>query len=147
MNLSNLVKRFFQSKPTTMSSHVVIKVDNTIIYQLYGSTLVRWYKDKNILEVRPYTNYYEFSPTTQRAFRRFGITFSNRNSELKLKQINYKGGRFRTFDIPVEQGYVVLIKYYTHDIAVWVAPERSVDSFIREFRTEEVSNLLRSDKR
>lgn len=144
MNLSNLVKRFFQAKPTTKSSHVVIKVDNTIIYQLYGSTLVRWYKDKNILEVRPYTNYYEFSPTTQRAFRRFGIHFSNRNGKLKLKQINYKGGRFRTFDIPVEQGYVVLIKYYAHDIAVWVAPERSVDTFVRAFRTEEVSNLLRS---
>lgn len=146
MNLNNLVDRFFQAKPTTKSSHVVIKVDNTIIYQLYGSTLIRWYSDKNILEVRPYTNYYEFSPTTQRAFRRFGIKFSNRNGKLTLKQINYKGGRFRTFDIPVEQGYVILIKYYTHDIAVWVAPERSVDSFIREFRTEEVSNLLRSEK-
>lgn len=144
MTLNKLVDRFFQAKTTTMSSHVVIKVDNTIIYQLYGSTLVRWYKDKNILEVRPYTNYYEFSPTTQRAFRRFGITFSNRKGKLTLKQINYKGGRFRTFDIPVEQGYVLLIKYYTHDIAVWVAPERSVDSFVREFRTEEVSNLLRS---
>ena len=146
MNLNNLVDRFFQAKPTTKSSHVVIKVDNTIIYQLYGSTLVRWYSDKNILEVRPYTNYYEFSPTTQRAFRRFGIKFSNRNGKLRLKQINYKGGRFRTFDIPVEQGYVLLIKYYTHDITVWVAPERSVDSFIREFRTEETSVLLRSDK-
>lgn len=146
MNLNELVKRFFESKPTTKSSHVVIKVDNTIIYQLYGSTLIRWYSDKNILEVRPYTNYFEFSPTTQRAFRRFGIVFSNRNGKLTLKQINYKGGRFRTFDIPVEQGYVVLIKYYTHDIAVWVAPERSVDSFVREFRVEEMSNLLRSDK-
>lgn len=146
MNLNNLVDNFFQSKPTTRSSHVVIKVDKTILYQLYGSTLIRWYKDKNILEVRPYTNYYEFSPTTQRAFRRFGIVFSNRNGKLTLKQINYKGGRFRQFDIPVEQGYVILIKYYTHDIAVWVAPERSVDSFIRAFRTEEVSNLLRSDK-
>lgn len=146
MNLNNLVDRFFQAKPTTKSSHVVIKVDNTIIYQLYGSTLVRWYRDKNILEVRPYTNYYEFSPTNQRAFRRFGIVFSNRNGNLTLKQINYKGGRFRTCDIPVERGYVILIKYYTHDIAVWVAHERSVDSFIREFRTEEVSNLLRSEK-
>lgn len=144
MNLNNLVDRFFQAKPTTKSSHVVIKVDNTIIYQLYGSTLVRWYKDKNILEVRPYINYYEFSPTTQRAFRRFGIKFSNRDGKLTLKQINYKGGRFRTFDIPVEQGYVLLIKYYTHDITVWVAPESSVDLFVREFRVEEMSNLLRS---
>lgn len=143
MNLNELVKRFFQSKPTTKSSHVVIKVDNTIIYQLYGSTLVRWYSDKNILEVRPYTNYYEFSVTTQRAFRRFGIKFSNRNDKLTLKQIDYKGGRFRTCDIPVERGYVLLIKYYTHDITIWVAPERSVDSFVREFRVEEVSNLLR----
>jgi hypothetical protein len=98
------------------------------------------------LEVRPYTNYYEFSPTTQRAFRRFGIVFSNRKGKLTLKQINYKGGRFRTFDIPVEQGQVLLIKYYTHDITVWVARESSVDSFVREFRTEEVNNLLRSDK-
>lgn len=98
------------------------------------------------MEVRPYTNYFEFRPTTQRAFRRFGIIFSNRSGKLRLKQINYKGGRFRTFDIPVEQGYVVLIKYYTHDIAVWVAPERSVDSFVQAFRTEEVSNLLRSDE-
>lgn len=130
MNLNELVKRFFQSKPTTKSSHVVIKVDKTILYQLYGSTLIRWYRDKNILEVRPYTNYFEFSPTTQRAFRRFGIVFSNRKGELRLKQINYKGGRFRQFDIPIEQRQVVLIKYYTHDIAVWVAPERSVDSFI-----------------
>ena len=146
MNLNELVDRFFQAKPTTRSSHVVIKVDNTIIYQLYGSTLIRWYRDKNILEVRPYTNYFEFRPTTQRAFRRFGIIFSNRSGKLRLKQINYKGGRFRTFDIPVEQGYVVLIKYYTHDIAVWVAPERSVDSFVQAFRTEEVSNLLRSDE-
>lgn len=146
MNLNELVDRFFQAKPTTRSSHVVIKVDNTIIYQLYGSTLIRWYRDKNILEVRPYTNYFEFRPTTQRAFRRFGIVFSNRNGKLTLKQINYKGGRFRTFDIPVEQGYVLLIKYYTHDIAVWVAPERSVDSFVQAFRTEEVSNLLRSDE-
>lgn len=98
------------------------------------------------MEVRPYTNYFEFSPTTQRAFRRFGIVFSNRNGKLTLKQINYKGGRFRTFDIPVEQGYVLLIKYYTHDITVWVAPERSVDSLVREFRVEAVSNLLRSDE-
>lgn len=98
------------------------------------------------MEVRPYTNYYKFSPTTQRAFRRFGIVFSNRKGKLTLKQINYKGGRFRTFDIPVEQGQVLLIKYYTHDIAVWVAPERSVDSFVQAFHTEEVSNLLRSDK-
>lgn len=147
MNLNNLVDRFFQAKPTTRSSHVVIKVDNTIIYQLYGSTLIRWYRDKNILEVRPYTNYFEFSPTTQRAFRRFGIVFSNRNGKLTLKQINYKGGRFRTFDILIEQGYVLLIKYYTHDIAVWVAPERSVDSFCESFRVEEASALLRSDKR
>lgn len=147
MNLNNLVDRFFQSKPTTQSSHVVIKVDNKIIYQLYGSTLIRWYSDKNILEVRPYTNYYEFSPTTQRAFRRFGIVFSNRKGKLTLKQINYKGGRFRTFDIPVEQGQVLLIKYYTHDITVWVAPERSVDTFVQAFRTEETSVLLRSDKR
>lgn len=147
MNLNNLVDRFFQAKPTTKLSHKVIKVDNKVIYQLYGSTLIRWYRDKNILEVRPYTNYFEFSPTTQRAFRRFGIIFSNRNGKLTLKQINYKGGRFRTFDIPVEQGQVLLVKYYTHDITVWVAPERSVDSFVREFRTEEVSNLLRSDKR
>lgn len=144
MNLNNLVDRFFQSKPTTQSSHVVIKVDNKIIYQLYGSTLIRWYSDKNILEVRPYTNYYEFSPTTQRAFRRFGIVFSNRKGKLTLKQINYKGGRFRTFDIPVEQGNVILIKYYIHDITVWVAPERSVDSLVREFRVEGMSNLLRS---
>lgn len=43
-------------------------------------------------------------------------------------------------------GYVVLIKYYTHDITVWVARESSVDSFVREFRVEEVSNLLRSDE-
>lgn len=146
MTINELVKRFFQLKTTTVSSHTVIKVDNKIIYQLYGSTLIRWYSDKNILEVRPYTNYYEFSPTTQRAFRRFGIKFSNRGGRLMLKQVNYKGGRFRTFNIPVEQGYVVLIKYYTHDIAVWVAPERSVDSLVREFRVEEVSNLLRSDK-
>lgn len=27
----------YESKPTTMSSHVVIKIDNKIIYQLYGS--------------------------------------------------------------------------------------------------------------
>lgn len=146
MNLNELVKRFFQAKPTSRAAHKVIKIDEKVIYQLYGSTLVRWYSDKNILEVRPYTNYYEFSHTTQRAFRRFGIKFSNRNGNLTLKQINYKGGRFRTFDIPVEQGYVILIKYYTHDITIWVAPERSVDSFIREFRTEEVSNLLRSEK-
>ena len=146
MNLNNLVDRFFQAKPTTRSSHVVIKVDNIILYQLYGSTLIRWYSDKNILEVRPYTNYFEFSPTTQRAFRRFGIIFSNRKCKLTLKQINYKGGRFRTFDIPVEQGQVLLINYYIHYIAVWVAPERSVDTFIQTFRTEEVSNLLRSDK-
>lgn len=147
MNLNNLVDRFFESKPTTMSSHVVIKIDNKIIYQLYGSTLIRWYSDKNILEVRPYTNYFEFSPTTQRVFHRFGIKFSNRNGELRLKQINYKGGRFRQFDIPIEQGHVLLIKYYTYDIAVWVVPERSVDSFARAFRTEEMSNLLRSDNR
>ena len=146
MNLNDLVDRFFQAKPTTKSSHVVIKVDNKIIYQLYGSTLIRWFSDKNILEVRPYTNYYEFSPTTQRAFRRFGIVFSNRNGKLTLKQINYKGGRFRTFDIPVKQGNVILIKYYIHDITVWVARESSVDSFVREFRVEEVSNLLRSDE-
>lgn len=146
MNLNNLVDNFFQAKPTTRSSHVVIKVDEKVIYQLYGSTLIRWYSDKNILEVRPHTNYYEFSPTTQRAFRRFGIVFSNRGCKLTLKQVNYKGGRFRTFDIPVEQGHILLIKYYTHDIAVWVAPERSVDSFIREFRVEEMSNLLRSDE-
>lgn len=144
MNLNELVKRFFQAKTTTRSSHVVIKVDKTIIYQLYGSTLIRWYSDKNILEVRPYTNYFEFSPTTQRAFRRFGIIFSNRGGRLTLKQVNYKGGRFRQFNIPIEQGHVLLIKYYTHDIAVWVAPERSVDTFIRAFRTEDVSNLLRS---
>ena len=144
MNLSNLVDRFFKAKTTTRSSHKVIKVDNKIIYQLYGSTLIRWYSDKNILEIRPYTNYFEFSPTTQRAFRRFGIVFSNRNGKLTLKQINYKGGRFRTFNIPVEQGQVLLIKYYTHDITVWVARESSVDSFVREFRVEEVSNLLRS---
>lgn len=144
MNLNELVDRFFQAKPTVRSSHKVIKVDKTIIYQLYGSTLIRWYSDKNILEVRPYTNYFEFSPTTQRAFRRFGIIFSNRNGKLTLKQINYKGGRFRTFDIPIEQGQVLLIKYYTHDITVWVARESSVDSFVREFRVEEVSNLLRS---
>lgn len=147
MNLNNLVNRFFQSKTTTKSSHVVIKVDNKVIYQLYGNTLIRWYSDKNIIEVIPHTNYYKFSPTIQRAFRRFGIIFSNRNGKLTLKQINYKGGRFRTFDIPIEQGHVLLIKYYTHDISVWVAPERSVDSFVREFRVEEVSNLLRSDKR
>lgn len=146
MNLNNLVDRFFQSKTTSRAAHKVIKVDEKIIYQLYGSTLIRWYRDKNILEVRPYTNYFEFSPTTQRAFCRFGIVFSNRNSKLTLKQINYKGGRFRQFDIPIEQGYVLLIKYYIHDIAVWVAPERSVDSFVQAFRTEEVSNLLRSDK-
>lgn len=144
MTINELVKRFFQLKTTTISSHTVIKVDNKIIYQLYGSTLIRWYSDKNILEVRPHTNYYEFSHTTQRAFRRFGIKFSNRGGKLTLKQVNYKGGRFRTFDIPVEQGYVVLIKYYTHDIAVWVARESSVDSFVREFRVEEMSNLLRS---
>lgn len=144
MNLNNLVDRFFQAKPTSRAAHKVIKVDEKVIYQLYGSTLVRWYRDKNILEVRPYTNYYEFSPTTQRAFRRFGIKFSNRNNKLTLKQVDYKGGRFRTFDIPVEQGYVLLIKYYTHDITVWVAPESSVDSFVREFRVEEMSNLLRS---
>ena len=147
MNLSNLVKRFFQSKTTSRAVHKVIKVDEKVIYQLYGSTLIRWYRDKNILEVIPHTNYFEFSPTTQRAFRRFGIKFSNRNGKLMLKQINYKGGRFRTFDIPVEQGYVILIKYYTHDIAVWVAPESSVDTFVQAFRTEEVSNLLRSDER
>lgn len=94
----------------------------------------------------PYTNYYEFSVTTRRVFSRFGITFSNRGGKLMLKQINYKGGRFRQFDIPVEQGQVLLIKYYTHDIAVWVAPERSVDTFVQAFRTEEMSNLLRSDK-
>lgn len=146
MNLNELVKRFFQSKTTTRSSHVVIKVDNKIIYQLYGSTLIRWYRDKNILEVIPHTNYYEFSPTTQRVFSRFGIKFSNRGDRLTLKQVNYKGGRFRQFNIPVEQGYVVLIKYYTHDIAVWVTPESSVDTFIQAFRTEEVSNLLRSDE-
>lgn len=146
MNLNELVKRFFQAKPTVRSSQVVIKVDKTILYQLYGSTLIRWYSDKNILEVRPHTNYYEFSPTTQRAFRRFGIKFSNRNGKLVLKQIDYKGGRFRPFDIPVEQGQVLLIKYYTHDITVWVARESSVDSFVREFRVEEMSNLLRSDK-
>lgn len=143
MTLSKLVDRFFQAKTTSRAAHKVIKVDNKVIYQLYGSTIVRWYKDKNILEVIPYTNYYKFSPTTQRAFRRFGIKFSNRNDKLTLKQVNYKGGRFRTFDIPVEQGYVLLIKYYTHDITVWVAPERSVDSFVREFRVEEMSNLLR----
>lgn len=146
MTLNNLVDRFFQAKTTSRAAHKVIKVDNTIIYQLYGSTLIRWYRDKNILEVRPYTNYYEFSPTTRRAFSRFGITFSNRNGKLTLKQVDYKGGRFKTFDIPVEQGYVILIKYYIHDIAVWVAPERSVDSLVREFRVEEVSNLLRSDE-
>lgn len=144
MTLNNLVKRFFQAKTTSRAAHKVIKVDEKVIYQLYGSTILRWYRDKNILEVIPYTNYYKFSVTTRRVFSRFGITFSNRNSKLKLKQINYKGGRFRTFDIPVEQGYVVLIKYYTHDIAVWVAPERSVDSLVREFRVEEMSNLLRS---
>ena len=27
---------------------------------------------------------------------------------------------------------------------VWVAPERSVDTFVQAFRVEEVSNLLRS---
>ena len=74
---------------------------------------------------------------------RFGIKLSNRNDKLTLKQVIYKGGRFRTFDIPVEQGYELLIKYYTNDITVWVAPERSVDSFVRELRVEEVSNLLR----
>lgn len=129
-----------------MSSHVVIKVDDKIIYQLYGSTLIRWYSDKNILEVRPHTNYYKFSPTTQRAFRRFGIVFSNRGGKLTLKQVNYKGGRFRTFDVPIKQGNVILIKYYIHDISVWVARESSVDSFVREFRVEEVSNLLRSER-
>lgn len=143
MTLNKLVDRFFQSKTTTRAAHKVIKVDDKVMYQLYGSTILRWYRDKNILEVRPHTNYYEFSGTTQRAFRRFGIKFSNRNDKLTLKQVNYKGGRFRTFDIPVEQGYVLLIKYYTHDITVWVAPERSVDSFVREFRVEEMSNLLR----
>ena len=142
MNLNELVKRFFQSKTTSRAAHKIIKVDNKIIYQLYGSTLIRWYRDKNILEVIPHTKYYEFSPTTQRAFRRFGIVFSNRNNKLMLKQVNYKGGRFRQFNIPVEQGYVVLIKYYTHDIAVWVAPESSVDTFVQAFRTEEVSGLL-----
>ena len=146
MNLNNLVDRFFQSKTTSRAAHKVIKVDDKVIYQLYGSTLLRWYRDKNILEVRPHTNYYEFSVTTRRVFSRFGITFSNRKGKLTLKQVNYKGGRFRTFDIPVEQGYVLLIKYYTHDIAVWVAPERSVDTFVQAFRVEEVSNLLRSDK-
>lgn len=146
MNLNNLVDRFFQSKTTSRAAHKVIKVDEKVIYQLYGSTLIRWYKDKNILEVRPHTNYYEFSPTTQRAFRRFGIVFSNRGGKLTLKQVNYKGGRFRTFDIPVKQGNVILIKYYIHDITVWVARESSVDSFVREFRVEEVSNLLRSDE-
>lgn len=146
MTINELVDRFFQTKTTSRAAHKVIKVDEKVIYQLYGSTLLRWYKDKNIVEVIPYTNYYEFTPTTQRAFRRFGIVFSNRNGKLMLKQINYKGGRFRTFDIPVEQGYVLLIKYYTHDIAVWFAPERSVDSFVREFRAEEMSNLLRSGK-
>lgn len=146
MNLNELIKRFFQSKTTSRAAHKIIKVDNKIIYQLYGSTLIRWYRDKNILEVIPYTNYYEFSPTTQRVFSRFGITFSNRNNKLTLKQVTYKGGRFRQFNIPVEQGYVVLIKYYTHDIAVWVAPESSVDTFVQAFRTEEVSNLLRSDE-
>lgn len=146
MTLNELVDRFFQAKPTVRSSHKVIKVDNKVIYQLYGSTLIRWYSDKNILEVIPYTNYYEFSVTTRRVFSRFGITFSNRGGKLMLKQINYKGGRFRQFDIPVEQGQVLLIKYYTHDIAVWVAPERSVDTFVQAFRTEEMSNLLRSDK-
>ena len=145
MNLNNLVDKFFQSKITSRAAHKVIKVDEKVIYQLYGSTLLRWYRDKNILEVIPYTNYYEVSVTTRRVFSRFGITFSNRNGKLTLKQVNYKGGRFRTFDIPVEQGYVLLIKYYTHDIAVWVAPERSVDTFVQAFRVEEVSNLLRSD--
>ena len=146
MNLNNLVDRFFQAKPTSRAAHKVIKVDEKVIYQLYGSTLIRWYSDKNFLEVRPYTNYFEFSPTTQRAFRRFGIVFSNRNNKLTLKQINYKGGRFRTFDVPIKQGQVLLIKYYTHDISVWVARESSVDSFMREFRVEEVSNLLRSER-
>lgn len=146
MTLNKLVDRFFQAKMTSRAAHKVIKVDEKVIYQLYGSTLIRWYRDKNILEVIPHTNYYEFSPTTQRAFRRFGITFSNHGGKLMLKQVNYKGGRFRQFDIPIEQGHVLLIKYYTHDIAVWVAPERSVDSFVREFRVEEMSNLLRSDK-
>lgn len=144
MTTYELVKRFFQLKTTTVSSHTVIKVDNKIIYQLYGCTLIRWYSDKNILEVRPYTNYYKFSLTTQRAFRRFGIVFSNRKGKLTLKQVNYKGGRFRQFNIPVERGQVLLIKYYTHDITVWVARESSVDSFVRKFRVEEVSNLLRS---
>lgn len=146
MNLNELVKRFFQAKPTIKAAHKVIKVDNKVIYQLYGKTLIIWYSDKNILEVRPYANYYEFSVTTQRAFRRFGIKFSNRGGRLTLKQVNYKGGRFRTFNIPVEQGYVVLIKYYNHDVTVWIAPESSVDLFVREFRVEEVSNLLRSDE-
>lgn len=143
MTINKLIDSFFNLKAVTRSPHVVIKVDNKVIYQLYGSTLIRWYSDKNILEVRPYTNYYEFSVTTQRAFRRFGIKFSNRNDKLTLKQINYKGGRFRTFDIPIERGRVLIIKYYTHDIAVWVAPESSVDSFVREFNVEEISNLLR----
>jgi hypothetical protein len=118
-----------------------------IKYYINFIEVLLWYGIviRTFLEVRPHTNYYEFSPTTQRAFRRFGIVFSNCKGKLTLEQINYKGGRFRQFDIPVEQGYVILIKYYTHDIAVWVAPERSVDSFIREFRAEEMSNLLRSD--
>ena len=146
MNLNELVKRFFQAKTTSRAAHKVIKVDEKVIYQLYESTILRWYRNKNILEVIPHTNYYEFSRTTQKAFRRFGIKFSNRGGKLTLKQIDYKGGRFRTFDIPIEQGQVLLIKYYTHDITVWVARESSVDSFVREFRVEEMSNLLRSDK-
>lgn len=68
------------------------------------------------------------------------------NQKKTLKQVSYKGGRFRPFDIPIERGQVLLIKYYTHDITVWVARESSVDSFVREFRVEEMSNLLRSDK-
>lgn len=146
MNLNKLVDRFFQSKTTSRAAHKIIKVDNKIIYQLYGSTLIRWYRDKNILEVIPHTNYYEFSLTTQRVFSRFGITFSNRGNRLMLKQVTYKGGRFRTFDIPVSLDEVVLIKYYTHDIAVWVTPESSVESLVREFDVEEVSNLLRRDE-
>lgn len=144
MNLNELVNKFFQAKTTSRAAHKVIKVDEKVIYQLYGSTLIRWYRDKNIIEVIPHTNYYKFSRTTQKAFSRFGIVFSNCNNKLVLKQINYKGGRFRPYDIPVEQGQVLLIKYYTHDITVWVAPERSVDTFVQAFRTEEVSNLLRS---
>ena len=146
MNLNDLVDRFFQAKTTSRAAHKVIKVDEKVIYQLYGSTLIRWYSDKNFFFFCFYTNYFEFSPTTQRAFRRFGIVFSNRNNKLTLKQINYKGGRFRTFDVPIKQGQVLLIKYYTHDISVWVARESSVDSFMREFRVEEVSNLLRSER-